>query len=210
MIDKSILARKEEIIMRKVEQEKAKFYADSMPQIKRFNAKLFNNEARILSFDECNKITSIKYSKHCASYAGIEELDFSKRALLNDICDYLSKQQIEYFYIMCKVGGFGYYGIGDCLGIFLEIEDLRKLDFTKFDLRFWEEWGRFWVLFWLNGELCSLDVEFVVEMLCDSRTSKIVRKNIEVYLDLPQITIKDMISKLDYIPFFIPPNRPLQ
>lgn len=97
MIDKSILARKEEIIMRKVEQEKAKFYADSMPQIKKFNAKLFNNEARILSFDECDKITNIKYSKPYASYAGIEELDFSKRALLNDICDYLSKQQIEYF-----------------------------------------------------------------------------------------------------------------
>lgn len=114
--------------------------------------------------------------------------------------------QSRLFWVDC----FGYYGIGSCLGIFLEIEDLRKLDFTKFGLRFWEELGRFWVLFWLNGELCGFDVEFVVEMLCNSRTSKIVRKNIEVYFDLPKITIKDMISKLDYIPFFIPPNRPLQ
>ena len=210
MIDKSILAKKEEIVMRKVEQEKAKFYTDSMPQIKRFNSKLFNNEARILSFDECDKITSIRHFGPYSSYASIEELDFSKRALLNDICDYLSKQQIEHFYIMRKMGGFGYYGVGSCLEIFLEIEDLRKLDFTKFGLRFWEEWGRFWVLFWLNGELCSFDVEFEVEMLCYSRTSKIVRKNIEVYLHLPQTTIKDMISKLDYIPFFTRPNRPLQ
>ena len=185
--------------MRKVEQEKLKFCADFMPQIKRFNAKLFDNEARILSFDERNKMTNIR---HIESYASIEELDFSKRALLNDICDYLSKQKIEQFYIRCEIGGFGYYGVGSYLGIFLEIEDLRKLNFTKCGLRFWEE---FCLVFWLNGELCSFDVEFVV--LRDSRISKVVRKYIEVCLYLPEATIEDMISKLDYILFWILPNR---